>query len=234
MSDITESGKSIENFKWIRLNMTPEKIGQVIRIQEQMVPTRTVLQMQGKHQETITRRLCKAHPERIMHWMSTRSYLAGFEYLKRHYQALKVFYMALAKKVVLLDPKLARFNVRIAPVIENDEASIHWIIKMATHTTVVSLARFKSRMEEKTIDRSIWHGLPTGLQYHREGKRKDQGLQPALLRLAKTHRVVFYPSVIGATGRLNSIWKEINSVMDEIKVTDSIVREMQKTVVVYT
>ena len=33
-SDITESGKSIENFKWIRLNMTSEKIGQIIRIQE--------------------------------------------------------------------------------------------------------------------------------------------------------------------------------------------------------
>ena len=33
-SDITESGKSIENFKCIRLNMTPEKIGQIIRIQD--------------------------------------------------------------------------------------------------------------------------------------------------------------------------------------------------------
>ena len=31
-SDIKESGKIIENFKWIRLNMTPEKIGQIIRI----------------------------------------------------------------------------------------------------------------------------------------------------------------------------------------------------------
>ena len=35
--------------------------------------------------------------------------------------------------------------------------------------------------------------------------------------------------MIGATGRLNSIRKEINSVIDEINVTDSIVREMQKT-----
>ena len=44
-------------------------------------------------------------------------------------------FVALAKKVGLLDPKLAWFNIRIAPIIENDEASIHWNIKMATHTT---------------------------------------------------------------------------------------------------
>ena len=44
--------------------------------------------------------------------------------------------MALAKKVGLLDPKLAWFNVRIVPVMEINEASIHWNIKMATHTTV--------------------------------------------------------------------------------------------------
>ena len=55
-----------------------------------------------------------------------------------------------------------------------------------------------------------------------------------LRRQNPTHRVVFHPLVIGATSRLNSIRKEINSVMDEVKVTDSIVREMQKTVEVYT
>ena len=55
-----------------------------------------------------------------------------------------------------------------------------------------------------------------------------------LRRQNPTHRVVSHPLVIGATGRLNSIKKEIDSVMDDIKVTDSIMREMQKTVVVNT
>ena len=121
-SDITESGKSIENFKWIRLNMTPEKIGKIISIQEQMVPTRKFLQMPGKHQETTTCRLCEAHPEGTMHWMSAYPYLAGSEYLTRHNQALKVLYVALAKKVGLLDPKLAWFKVRIAPVITKHQS----------------------------------------------------------------------------------------------------------------
>ena len=53
-----------------------------------------------------------------------------------------------------------------------------------------------------------------------------------LRRQNPTHKVVFHPLVKGGTGRLNSIRKEINSVIDDIK--DSIVREMQKTVVVYT
>ena len=69
-NDITEGEKSLDNFKWIRTNMTPEKVGQIIRIQEQMIPTRTSLQMQGKHQETTTCRLCEMQPEGTHHWMS--------------------------------------------------------------------------------------------------------------------------------------------------------------------
>ena len=49
-----------------------------------------------------------------------------------------------------------------------------------------------------------------------------------------TQRVVFHSLVIGATGRLSNIKKEVNSVIEDTKVTDSIAREMQKTVVVYT
>ena len=52
-------------------------------IQEQMIPTRTFLQMQGKHQGTTTCRLCEMHPEGTLHWMSACPYLAGSEYLKR-------------------------------------------------------------------------------------------------------------------------------------------------------
>ena len=64
-NDITEGGKSLDNFKWIRTNMTPEKVGQIIRIREQMILTRTFLQMQGKYQETTTCMLCEMHPENV-------------------------------------------------------------------------------------------------------------------------------------------------------------------------
>ena len=237
-SNITQSGKSIENVKWIRLNMTPEKIGQIIRIQEQMVPTRTFLQMQGKHQETTTCRLCEAHPEGTMHWMSACPYLAGSEYLKRHNKALKVFYVALAKKGGLLDAKLAWFNVRIAQVIENDEASIHWNIKMATHTTVEHRwPDLRVEWKKKQLIEVFDMACPLDcnvIETEKEKIRDYSQLCYDLRRQNSTHKVVFHPLVIGATGRLNSIRKEINSVIDDIKVTNSIVREMQKTVVVYT
>ena len=45
---ITEEGKSIDNFKWIRMNLTLGKIVQIIRIQEQMIPKRTIPQLPGK------------------------------------------------------------------------------------------------------------------------------------------------------------------------------------------
>ena len=47
-----------------------------------------------------------------------------------------MFYVALAKQIGLIDPKIPWFNTQIAPVIENEVASIHRNIKMATHTTV--------------------------------------------------------------------------------------------------
>ena len=75
-NDITEA-ESLDTFKWIRTNMTQEKVGQIIRIQEQMLPTRTFLQMQGKYQDTTTCRLCEMHPEGTFHWMSACPYLAG-------------------------------------------------------------------------------------------------------------------------------------------------------------
>ena len=92
--------------------------------------------MQRKHQETRTYRLCEAHPEGTLHWMSACPYLAGSEYLRRHNQALKVFYVAFAKKIGLINSKIAWFNAHIVPVIENEEASIQWNIKMAADTTV--------------------------------------------------------------------------------------------------
>ena len=55
-----------------------------------------------------------------------------------------------------------------------------------------------------------------------------------LRRQNPTQTVVFHPLVISATGRLSNIKKEVNSVIEDTKVADNIVREMQKTVVVYT
>lgn len=68
-------------------------------------------------------------------------------------------------------------------------------------------------------------------------KRKDQGLQPVVVRLVATKsksKVAFHPLVVGVTGALGNIRKEALSVMEDEKETDNIVREMQKTVVVYT
>ena len=237
-NDITEGGKNLDNFKWIRMNMTPEKVGQIIKIQEQMIPTRTFLQMQGKHQGTTTCRLCEMHPEGTLHWMSACPYLAGSEYLKRHNQALKVFYVALAKQIGLIDPKIPWFNTHIAPVIENEVASIHWNIKMATHTTVEHRwPDLRVEWKKKQLIEVFDMACPLDCNVTEKEKEKIRDYSQLcydLRRQNPTQRVVFHPLVIGATGRLSNIKKEVNSVIEDTKVTDSIVREMQKTVVVYT
>ena len=117
-----------------------------------------------------------------MHWMSACPYLTSFEYLKRHNQALKVFYVAQAKKVGSLDTKLAWFNFHIAPVIENNDTSIHWKIKMATHTTVEH--RWPDLLVEwkkKQLIEVFNIACPLDCNVMEKEKRKDQGLQSALL-----------------------------------------------------
>ena len=113
--------------------MTPEKIEQIIRSRWYQQEHSSKCKVNIKKQQHVG---CVRLIQKEMHWMSACPYLAGSEYLKRQNQALKVFYVALANKVGLLDPKLAWLNVRIAPVAENDEASIHWNIKLAIHITV--------------------------------------------------------------------------------------------------
>ena len=167
--------------------MTPEKVGQIIRIEEQMIPTRTFLQMQGKHQETTTCRLCEMYPEGILHWMSACPYLAGSEYLKRHNQALKVFYVALAKQIGLIDPKIPWFNTHIAPVIENEVTSIHWNIKMATHTTVEHRwPDLRVEWKKKQLIEVFDMACPLDCNVTEKEKEKNQGLQSTVLRLTKT------------------------------------------------
>ena len=192
----------------------------------------------GLQQGTTTCRLCEMHPEGTLHWMSACPYLAGSEYLKRHNQALKVFYVALAKQIGLIDPKIPWFNTHIAPVIENEVASIHWNIKMATHTTVEHRwpdlrVEWKKKQLIEVFDMAC--PLDCNVTEKEKEKIRDYGqLCYDLRRQNPTQRVVFHPLVIGATGRLSNIKKEVNSVIEDTKVTDSIVREMQKTVVVYT
>ena len=73
------------------------------------------------------------------------------------------------------------------------------------------------------------------LQRRKKEKIRDYSqLCYDLRRQNPTQRVIFHPLVIGATGRLSNIKKEVNSVIEDTKVTGSIVREMQKTVVIYT
>ena len=62
----------------------------------------------------------------------------------------------------------------------------------------------------------------------KEKIRDNSQLCYDLRRQNPTQRVVFHSLVISARGRLSNIRKEVNSVMKNTKITDSIERKMQK------
>ena len=149
-----------------------------------------------------------------------------------------MFSVALAIKIGLINPKIAWFNAHITPVIENEEASIHWNIKMATHTTVEHRwldlrVEWKKKQLIKVFD--IACPLDCNVIEKEKEKIRDYSQLCYYLQIQNsTQKVVFHLLVIGAAGRLCNIRKEVNSIKENTKITDSIVREIQKTVIVYT
>ena len=109
---------------------------------------------------------------------------------------------------------------------------------MATHITVQHRwPDLKVEWKKKQLIEVFDMACPLYCNVREKEKEKIRGYSQLcydLRRQNPTQRVVFHPLVIGATGRLSNINKEVNSVIEGIKVIDSIVREMQKTVVVYT
>ena len=109
---------------------------------------------------------------------------------------------------------------------------------MATHTTVEHRwpdlrVEWKKKQLIEVFDMAC--SLDCNVTEEEKEKIRDYSqLCYDLRRQNPTRRVVFHPLVIGATGRLSNIKKEVNSVIKDTKVTDSIVRKMQKTVVVCT
>ena len=61
------------------------------------------------------------------------------------------------------------------------------------------------------------------IEKEKENIRDYSQLCYDLRRQNPKQRAIFYPLVLGATGRLSNIRKEVKSVMENTKITDSIV-----------
>ena len=105
---------------------------------------------------------------------------------------------------------------------------------MATHTTVEHRwPDLRMEWKKKQLIEVFDMACPLDcnvIENEKEKIRDNSQLCYDLRRQNPTQRIVFHPLVIGATGRPSTIRKEVNSVIGNTKITDSIVGEMQKQV----
>jgi hypothetical protein len=222
-------------FGWMRKNVTCQQVGRVLRVQEQMVQNKGLLKTWGKIVQNDKCRLCGKSTEGVKHWLNSCEYLAGIEYLKRHDQTLRVFYMEVLKKFGLESEQKVWFNVNVEPVRENDHVLVVWNKRIKTHMKVNH--RWPDlRIEDKAkkvifiIDMSCPSDSNV-IKKEDEKRRNYIDLVYELRTQRPGWRIETLPLVIGVTGAMNSIKEEIKKILEDESLVKRCVEEMQKTTV---
>jgi hypothetical protein len=219
------------SFRWMNKNVTSEQVGRILRVQEQMVETKGLQKIRGKSSEDGKCRLCNRENEGTLHWLAACEYLAGREYLKRHDQALRVFYAEVLKKYGMLSHEVAWFNTKIEKVRENEDALVVWNQRIQTHTRV--LHRWPDLRVEIKGKKLIWlvdMSCPADsnlLEKEREKKQNYADLAFELKLQRPDWKVMVIPLVIGVMGSTNKIEEELCKTLEDPRVVQRCRDQMQ-------
>ena len=104
-------------------------------------------------------RLCKEKLEKVTHFVSSRSTLAGNQYRKRHYKLGKKVHWLLCKKFKT-ECEEKWFSHQPEPVLENDKCKIIWDFAIQTdkeieHRRPDIVVNDKEKREHKIIDIAV-------------------------------------------------------------------------------
>jgi hypothetical protein len=224
-----------EGFKWLNKNISPQQVARILRIQEQMIPTKWLQKLRGKISGNTKCRLCNKEEEGVKHWLNSCEYLAGREYIKRHDQSLRVFYAEVLKQYGLEDKETSWFNINVETVKENEKCLIVWNKKIPTHTKVAH-SWPDIRIEDKE-KKTIWlidMACPSDGSVKRKEEEKRRNYVDLEFEL-RTQRPKWHPItvpvVVGVTGAINNLAQEVKKVLTNENSILQCVAEMQKVTV---
>jgi hypothetical protein len=224
-----------DGFKWLKKNISPQQVARILRIQEQMIPTKWLQKMRGKTVDNTKCRLCKKEEEGVKHWLNSCEYLASREYLKRHDQSLRVFYAEVLKQYGLEDEEATWFNIIVETVRENEKCLIVWNKKIPTHTRVAhSWPDIRIEDKQKKIIWLIDMACPSDGSVARkeeEKRRNYMDLEYELRTQRPNWKSITVPVVVGVTGAINNVVKEVQKVLLNEKAALRCVAEMQKVTI---
>ena len=219
----------------MKKNILPQQVARILRIQEQMIPTKDLSKTRGIQLENYACRLCHKAEEGVKHWLNSCEYLARKEYLKRHDQTLRVLYVEVLKKFQLEKSNKAWFNVSVEAVRENEEVLVIWNKRMETHTRVKH--RWPDLRIEEKKRKVIWiidMSCPSDANVKMKEIQKRHNYMDLKYEL-KVQRpgweIEIVPLIVGVMGGILNLQKEVLKILGNEWLAKRCVADMQKTTV---
>ena len=124
------------DYRWLRCNEDPRKTASIFSLQDQMVETGSWKKLRGLISEDCCR-LCGEYRETVQHLLAGCQKLAGFYYVRRHDNALKILALQWCIKNGLL-PEGTKWYVEKCEkgkVIERGGKKLQWDWEYRMRTT---------------------------------------------------------------------------------------------------
>lgn len=233
-SETVNQQLSLEYLK--RGYLAVETEGSILAIQDQVVATRSY----RKHichlsVDSELCRLCHSTTESIQHLISGCSYLASRDYLTRHNHVAKIFHQALCQQNGITTSSQPFFKYTPQTVEENEDAKILWDMPIQTdrltlHNRPDIVVLYKAEKRALLID--ITCPLDDNIhKSHVEKITKYMDLAHEIKELWHLDKVQIIPIVISANGLIH---KDLPSYVAQLKLSDAVLVESQKAVVLET
>ena len=235
-SDIYQ-GLDANCHEWMKCNIDPRKVSEIMNMQEQMVETRAWKRNRGLALETDKCRLCGEFVEGVMHLVSGCKVLAANEYLTRHNNLLKILMTAWCKENELMGDNEPWYKVKWSQgaVLENSDVKMSWdfeysMRKQSTARRPDVSIEYKERKLIQLVDMAC----PSEKNIQEKMTEKRQKYQQLAFEVRERrpgYRVEVIPVVIGCMGGGAGLMKEQVEKILMSSNTSKVCREMLRTTV---
>ena len=161
----TFSKQETECHMWLECNLDPRKTAAIVKLQEQMVETKSWKVLRGIADGGDMCRLCGSFRETGHHLLAGCQMLAAKEYLQRHNKALMVLAVAWAKKYEIIDENIVWYKEKWekGKVFENMNGKLVWDFEYKLRQSS-SARRPDLTLEDRETKRiwicdMAWHGI---------------------------------------------------------------------------
>ena len=222
--------------RWLRRDMMPEKVSDVMEMMEQNIETKMRILGNGRPVDDLKCRVCGKNNETVQHWLTGCTPLAATEYTLRHDKALMVLAVEWAKQEGLLaeETKWYELTWNRGSVIEKRNRRIRWDYEFRTRKpTMHRRPDLVLEYVDKKVMMIIDMACPQDIMIEEKEKEKRKKYRQLAFELRTQNpgwTIHVWPAVIGCFGNVNRLDELIREIITERRINWTL-SEMQRVVV---